>query len=309
MTPTGTLTLGTAPASAAGPGPPPGAARLGGCLRRHHLGDRAGASAPRRHRVRRVAVAVLRGRRRGDAHPGAERPAADRDPALRRDGERAQPRPPRPHRRRRRRRLPDDRRPRGRGRPSWRSGGPPWRPCSPTWGVPTRARGPAGTGSPGGSRRRTSATRCSTSASWSRPWRPRPSGPAPSGCTPTCGPPSRRALPGALVLCHISHVYETGCSLYFTVAAEGGDDPLARWRSAKAAATDAIVAAGATDHPPPRRRGRPPALAGGRDRHPRGARAARDQGGAGPDRRAQPRRAGALTPGPAIPVTPSPTTH
>ena len=30
------------------------------------------------------------------------------------------------------------------------------------------------------------------------------------------------ALPGALVLCHISHVYETGCSLYFTVAAEGG---------------------------------------------------------------------------------------
>ena len=56
----------------------------------------------------------------------------------------------------------------------------------------------------------------------------------------------RAALPGALVLCHISHVYETGCSLYFTVAAEAGDDPLSRWRSAKAAATDAMVAAGAT---------------------------------------------------------------
>jgi alkyldihydroxyacetonephosphate synthase len=56
----------------------------------------------------------------------------------------------------------------------------------------------------------------------------------------------QEALPGALVLCHISHVYETGCSLYFTVAAEAGDDPLSRWRSAKAAATDAIVAAGAT---------------------------------------------------------------
>ena len=31
---------------------------------------------------------------------------------------------------------------------------------------------------------------------------------------------------GTLVLCHISHVYETGCSLYFTVAAKEGDDPL-----------------------------------------------------------------------------------
>ncbi len=49
-----------------------------------------------------------------------------------------------------------------------------------------------------------------------------------------------------LVLCHVSHVYETGASLYFTVAAAEGDDGLARWRSAKSAATDAIVAAGAT---------------------------------------------------------------
>ena len=51
---------------------------------------------------------------------------------------------------------------------------------------------------------------------------------------------------GALVLCHVSHVYETGCSLYFTVAARQADDPLAQWRAAKAAASDAIVAAGAT---------------------------------------------------------------
>jgi len=51
---------------------------------------------------------------------------------------------------------------------------------------------------------------------------------------------------GALVLCHVSHVYETGCSLYFTVAARQGDDPLPRWLAAKAAASDAIVAAGAT---------------------------------------------------------------
>lgn len=50
----------------------------------------------------------------------------------------------------------------------------------------------------------------------------------------------------SLVLCHVSHVYETGCSLYFTVAAQEGDEPLARWLAAKAAACDAIVAAGAT---------------------------------------------------------------
>ena len=51
---------------------------------------------------------------------------------------------------------------------------------------------------------------------------------------------------GSLVLCHVSHVYETGCSLYFTVAARQGDDPIAQWQVAKAAASDAMVAAGAT---------------------------------------------------------------
>ncbi|TNM38668.1 FAD-binding oxidoreductase [Nocardioides albidus] len=64
---------------------------------------------------------------------------------------------------------------------------------------------------------------------------------------------------GTLVLCHVSHVYATGCSLYFTVAAPGGEDPLAKWLPAKAAACEAIVAAGAsithhhavgTDHKP-----------------------------------------------------------
>jgi alkyldihydroxyacetonephosphate synthase len=50
----------------------------------------------------------------------------------------------------------------------------------------------------------------------------------------------------AMVLCHVSHVYETGASLYFTVAAPEGDDPLARWAAAKRAAMDAIVATGAT---------------------------------------------------------------
>lgn len=51
---------------------------------------------------------------------------------------------------------------------------------------------------------------------------------------------------GSLVLCHISHVYETGCSLYFTVAARQTEDPLAQWQAAKVAASDAMIAAGAT---------------------------------------------------------------
>ncbi len=51
---------------------------------------------------------------------------------------------------------------------------------------------------------------------------------------------------GTMVLCHVSHVYATGCSLYFTVAAAGGDQRLERWLHAKAAANDAIVASGAS---------------------------------------------------------------
>ncbi len=50
----------------------------------------------------------------------------------------------------------------------------------------------------------------------------------------------------AIVLCHISHVYETGASLYFTVAAKQLGDGLEQWAAAKAAASDAMIAAGAT---------------------------------------------------------------
>ncbi|MEV8377448.1 FAD-binding oxidoreductase [Kribbella sp. NPDC056861] len=49
-----------------------------------------------------------------------------------------------------------------------------------------------------------------------------------------------------VVLCHISHVYETGASLYFTVLSAQTDDPVAQWRQAKAAASQAIAAAGGT---------------------------------------------------------------
>jgi alkyldihydroxyacetonephosphate synthase len=60
------------------------------------------------------------------------------------------------------------------------------------------------------------------------------------------------ALSGALaatpptVGCHVSHLYPTGASLYFTVLARREDDGAAQWRRAKAAALDAIVAAGGT---------------------------------------------------------------
>lgn len=50
----------------------------------------------------------------------------------------------------------------------------------------------------------------------------------------------------ALVMCHVSHVYREGCSLYFTVIAAQSEDPEAQWRAAKAAASRAIVDNGGT---------------------------------------------------------------
>ena len=51
---------------------------------------------------------------------------------------------------------------------------------------------------------------------------------------------------GAVVMCHVSHTYPTGASLYFTVATAAGADPVARWGRAKRAASDAIMANGGT---------------------------------------------------------------
>ncbi|MDD4867309.1 MAG: FAD-binding oxidoreductase, partial [Mycobacterium sp.] len=50
----------------------------------------------------------------------------------------------------------------------------------------------------------------------------------------------------ALVMCHISHVYACGASLYFTVVAGQRGDPIRQWWSAKKAASDAIMATGGT---------------------------------------------------------------
>ncbi|MGH2856477.1 MAG: FAD-binding oxidoreductase [Solirubrobacteraceae bacterium] len=58
----------------------------------------------------------------------------------------------------------------------------------------------------------------------------------------------RAALTGAgtppAILCHISHVYPTGASLYFTVACALSDDATSAWLAAKKAAADAILSAG-----------------------------------------------------------------
>lgn len=50
----------------------------------------------------------------------------------------------------------------------------------------------------------------------------------------------------ALVMCHVSHVYPTGASLYFTVVAGQRGNPVEQWWAAKKAASDAIMASGGT---------------------------------------------------------------
>jgi alkyldihydroxyacetonephosphate synthase len=49
-----------------------------------------------------------------------------------------------------------------------------------------------------------------------------------------------------IVLCHVSHVYPSGASLYFTVVAALTTDPALQWQRAKDAASRAIGAAGGT---------------------------------------------------------------
>ncbi|MEU3979434.1 FAD-binding oxidoreductase [Streptomyces sp. NPDC026672] len=55
-----------------------------------------------------------------------------------------------------------------------------------------------------------------------------------------------RAGTPPLVMCHVSHVYENGASLYFTVVGAQGEDPVAHWTPAKHAANEAVLAAGGT---------------------------------------------------------------
>jgi alkyldihydroxyacetonephosphate synthase len=55
-----------------------------------------------------------------------------------------------------------------------------------------------------------------------------------------CGTPG-------LVMCHVSHVYETGASLYFTfLARRRAEDEVGQWRTVKEAASSAITGGGGT---------------------------------------------------------------
>lgn len=55
-----------------------------------------------------------------------------------------------------------------------------------------------------------------------------------------------QGTPG-VVMCHVSHVYETGASLYFTlIARQREGDEIAQWRAVKQAAGEAIMAGGGT---------------------------------------------------------------
>ena len=49
-----------------------------------------------------------------------------------------------------------------------------------------------------------------------------------------------------VVTCHVSHVYPSGASLYYTVVAARAADPIAQWAAAKNAASDAIMSHGGT---------------------------------------------------------------
>ncbi len=62
------------------------------------------------------------------------------------------------------------------------------------------------------------------------------------------GETARQALgERSVVMCHLSHAYETGASLYFTfLAAQETTDPLAQWQRVKQVVTDRIMSLGAT---------------------------------------------------------------
>ena len=51
-----------------------------------------------------------------------------------------------------------------------------------------------------------------------------------------------------VVACHISHSYETGASLYFTVLVPRSADPVGQWTAAKRAACEAIAGVGTISH-------------------------------------------------------------
>ena len=249
-TPAGELRLGQRPRQRRRPGPAAAAAGLRGHARRDHQRHRAGPARAGGLGPPGLALAEPRRRRDRGADAGPGRAAPDGAAALRRGRDRGQPRRPRGDRRTRRRRESEGgclmltgyegtaeavaaRRAAvtavlaglggtdlgeepGRAWAAGRYGAPYLRDALLDEGVLVET--------------------LETATFWSR------LEPLHAAVTEAL----QGALDGALVLCHVSHVYETGASLYFTVAARQGADPIAQWQAAKAAASDAIRAAGAT---------------------------------------------------------------
>ena len=274
--------------------PPAALPRVRGRLRRAHRGHRADPPCARRDSLRSLDVPRLRVGGRCTPHGDAARHPSHR-PAVERRVRDARQRGPRracdPHARRSGRRdiRGDDQ----------RGGGGD--PCGPPRGVRARtagdreARSPPVPGSAAVSPRRRCATRSWIWASSPRRSRPRrrgrscPASSARSRMRSTASLSADGTKP--IVMCHISHVYPAGASLYFTVVAALTPDPVAQWRRAKDAASRAIGSRRRDDHPPPRCGPRSPPLPGARDRAARGRGAPRGQAHAGPDGDHEPRRA------------------
>ena len=258
-TPAGELATLAVPATAAGPSLKQLVIGSEGTLGVITERGAAGLPAARRRALRGLVRALLRrGRRRAAAaRPGGHR--ARRRPALRRGGD-ADVARARRHgradraggagaaaRARLRRRLPADLRLGGRRRTRSRAAA---RRRRGRCGGRVRCRSavaPGAPGSPAATPARTCATTCSTAACSSRRSRPRRAGRTSRALRSAVTRALEGALAAPLVVCHLSHLYATGASLYFTaLAAQDREDPFGQWRAAKRAATDAIVAAGGT---------------------------------------------------------------
>ena len=151
------------------------------------------------------------------------------------------------------------------GRPSARGlDGPGARAAAATTAGEAK-RGPAAAArAPGArpsSRRPTCATPSSPPASSATRSRPRSPGTASTSFVAEVRERAERALGEGRVTCRLTHVYPDGAAPYFTVLAPARrGSEVEQWDEVKAAASEAVIAAGRHDHPPPRGRPRPPAL-------------------------------------------------
>ena len=98
-----------------------------------------------------------------------------------------------------------------------------------------------------------------------------------------------------LVMCHLSHAYPDGASLYFTfIAPRRPGAELEQWRRREDGRLRGDRRGRRDDHPPPRGRPRPRSLHGSRGRRARHRRPARGQGAPGPGWDHEPGQAAAV---------------